>query len=279
MTAIGYSKRTHSGKSPALQLSRLTVILLLSTSVFITGCQSIASVAKGGPQASAEELYRDAKRSLRNGNFVEAVETFETLGALYPFGNFTQQAQLDVAYAYFKQDEYNNAISTADRFIKLYPRSNSIDYAYFIKGLANYTRGSSPLERIFPRDLAKVNQSWLRSSFADFDTLVTRFPASIYVPDALERMSYLQDSMARHELETAQYYFGRGAMVATVNRIKFMLEHYEESRHTGNGLALMARAYQTLGHEDLKRDTLRVLALNNPEHPALENFDELKISE
>ena len=224
-------------------------------------------------------MYRDAKRSLGSGNFVEAVETFETLGALYPFGNFTQQAQLDVAYAYFKQDEYNNAISTADRFIKLYPRSNSIDYAYYIKGLSNYTRGSSPLERLFPRDLAKVNQSWLRSSFADFDTLVTRFPESVYVPDAVERMNYLQDSMARHELATAEYYFGRGAMVATVNRIKYMLEHYEESRHTGAGLALMAQAYQTLGHEDLKRDTLRVLALNNPDHPALENFDELKISE
>jgi len=247
---------------------RAAIIVTLSVMILITGCRNLNPDAPVN-QPSAEALYKDAKRSLASGNFVEAVETFETLGALYPFGNYTQQAQLDVAYAYFKQDEYNNAISTADRFIKLYPRSPSIDYAYYIKGLANYTRGSSPLERLFPRDLTKVNQSWLRSSFADFDTLATRFPDSSYVPDSIERMNFLRNEMARHELVTAQYYYGRGAMVATISRIKYMLEHFEESVHTANGLALMAKAYGTLGQEDLQNDTLRVLALNDPQHPAV----------
>lgn len=247
---------------------RITIIVTLSVLMLITGCRSLSPDAEVN-QPSAEALYRDAKRDLAGGNFVEAVETFETLGALYPFGNYTQQAQLDVAYAYYKQDEYNNSISTADRFIKLYPRSPSIDYAYYIKGLANYTRGGSPLERLFPRDFAKVNQGWLRSSFADFDTLVTRFPDSVYVPDSIERMSFLRNEMARHELVTAQYYYGRGAMVATVSRIKYMLEHFEESVHSADGLALMARAYGVLGQDDLQSDTLRVLALNDPKHPAI----------
>jgi len=158
-----------------LQNLKLPALLLFALSMVpVTGCTLIEREIDD--KSTAEELYRSAKRDLRNGNFLTAVETFETLGARFPFGNFTQQAQLDLAYAYHRQDEHDNAISTADRFIKLYPRSRSIDYAYYIKGLANFSRGGSALERLFPRDLAKVDQAWLRASYAEFDTLVKRYP-------------------------------------------------------------------------------------------------------
>lgn len=240
----------------------VTLILLIGV-----GC---ASNEPPRPQnQGAEQLYREAKSRLDSGDFLGAVEAFEALGARYPFGNYTQQAQLDVAYAYLKQDEFDNAISSADRFIKLYPRSDNIDYAWYMKGLANFSRGGSTLERLFPRDMAKVDQAWLRASFADFDTLVSRFPNSVYTPDAIERMKFLHNEMARHELLTAQYYFKRGAMVATINRVQYLLNHFEGSEHVGNSLALMASAYAAMGQVDLQQDTLRVLALNEPKHPAL----------
>ena len=138
-----------------------------------------------------------------------------------------------------------------------------------MKGLAHYSRGGSPLERLFPRDMARVNQNWLRSAFAEFDTLVRRFPESEYVPDALERMAFLKDEMARHELLTARFYYERGAMIAAVNRVTWLLEHFDGSSHVPNALALLASAYEALGQEDLRADTLRVLAETDPEHPAL----------
>ena len=128
------------------------------------------------------------------------------------------------------------------------------------------------MERIFPRDLAKVNQNWLRSAFAEFDTLVRRFPDSEYAPDALARMVYLKDEMARHELITAQFYYDRGAMVAVVNRVNYLLEHFDGSKHVPNALALMASAYESLGQPDREQDTLRVLALTDPDHPAIEGL-------
>ena len=140
-----------------------------------------------------------------------------------------------------------------------------------MKGLSNFSRGASTLERLFPRDLSRVNQAWLRAAFADFDTLINRFPDSTYVEDAAERMRFLHNEMARHELITAQFYYKRGAMVAALNRIRYMLEHFEGSTHTGNGLALMASAYQSLGQQDLQQDTLRILAANEPAHPAVAN--------
>ena len=240
-----------------------TAITLAS---LISSCASIDQPLN--ETSSAEDLYTSAKRSLRQGDFLTAVSTFELLGARYPFGNYTQQAQLDISYAYLKQDEYDNAIASADRFIKLYPRSEQIDYAYYIKGLANYSRGGSPMERIFPRDIAKVNQNWPRAAYADFDSLIRRFPESQYAPDALERMAYLRDKMAEHELITARFYYNRAAMVASINRVTYLLEHFNGSQHVPDALALMARAYESLGQDDLQADTLRVLAATDPEHPA-----------
>jgi len=199
---------------------------------------------------SAEGIYNQAKSALNQGDFLTAIDIFETLGARYPFGTFTQQAQLDVAYAYLKQDDFDSAISTADRFIKLYPRSEQIDYAYYIKGVSHFSRGGSALERIFPRDMSAVNQNWLRSAFAEFDTLVRRFPDSQYSGDARER----------------------GAMVAVVNRVNSLLTQFDGSKHVPNALALMANAYQSLGQADLQSDTLRVLSLTDPGHPALKGL-------
>ena len=264
---LGYNHLMIKNFNRVLAVSVLSVLLL-------SGCQASRSVLPPGVQ-SAEDIYNRAKRALNQGDFLTAIDTFEVLGARYPFGTYTQQAQLDIAYAYLKQDDFDGAIDAADRFIKLYPRSENIDYAYYIKGVSHFARGGSALERVFPRDMAKVNQAWLRSAFAEFDTLVRRFPESEYAPDALERMVFLKDEMARHELITAQFYYQRGAMVAVINRVNYLLEHFDGSQHVPNALALMANAYESLGQSELRDDTLRVLALTAPQHPAVDGFSGL----
>ena len=91
------------------------------------------------------------------------------------------------------------------------------------------------------------------------------------MPDALERMEFLRNEMARHELTTAKFYYQRGAMVATINRVNYLLEHFDGSKHVPNALALMASAYGSLGQAELQQDTLRTLAQTEPKHPALSN--------
>jgi len=262
--ATGRFSGIHGGHNHVL----LKIALLLSVLLSV----ACSSTPQARPTTgSAESLYNSAKLALNQGDFLTAIATFETLGARFPFGTYTQQAQLDIAYAYFRQDEYDNAVAAADRFIKLYPRSENIDYAYYIKGVSHYSRGGSAMERIFPRDLARVNQNWLRSAFAEFDNLVRRFPDSEYSADAVARMRHLRNEMARHELITAEFYFQRGAMVAVVNRVTHILEHFDGARHIPNALALLARAYDVLGQDDLRADTLRVLSLTEPDHPALKS--------
>jgi outer membrane protein assembly factor BamD len=246
-------------------------VLAIAGLAFLVGCAT-DGVEEYDPTRdwSAEKLYREAKRKLERREYLSAVEYFETLESRYPFGEYTQQAQLDIAYAYMQQDEFENAISAADQFIKLHPRHKAVDYAYYIKGLCNFSRGQSTMERLFPRDMSRVDQSWLKSAFADFDTLIRRYPNSTYVADAKQRMVYLRDQMAHHELLTGEFYYGRGAMVAAVNRAKYLIEHYDRTPYTADALALMAKAYTAMGKSQLAQETLDILALNNPDHDALQ---------
>jgi len=245
------------------------VCILCSFSV--TGCAGLGLNNGDGSAnlGTPESLYGAAKRALDRGDYLTAIDGFEALGAQFPFGTFTQRAQLEVTFAYFKENEYDNAIAAANRYIKLYPRDASVDYALYMKGLANYSRGGSIGERVFPRNLAQVDQNWLRTSYVEFDTLVRRYPESEYTTDAIERMAFLRDSMAQHELTTARYYYERGAMVASVNRVTYILEQFKESKHVPNALALMASAQRSLGQDELAKDTLRVLSETDPTHPAL----------
>lgn len=255
-------------------MRRLLALVLLLAALLIAGCASDGEKEYDPTRDwSAEKLYNEAKGKLERREYLTAIEHFETLESRYPFGEYTQQAQLDIAYAYLQQDEFDNAIASADQFIKLHPRHEAVSYAYYIKGLSNFSRGQSTMERLFPRDLSRVDQTWLRAAFADFDTLIRRFPSSKYVPDAKQRMVYLRNEMAHHELINAEYYYSRGAMVAAVNRAKYLIEHFDKTPHTSAALAVMAKAYTAMGKNELAQEALAVLALNDPEHEALKTSD------
>ena len=106
---------------------------------------------------------------------------------------------------------------------------------------------------------SKIDQDMLHASFREFDTLVRKYPDSAYAEDARRRMVYLRNKMAEHEYATARYYFRRGAVAGTINRVKFLLENYDGAPIVPDALALMVRAYLSLDLTELADDTLELL--------------------
>jgi len=210
-------------------------------------------------------LFQKARNSLNKGQFDTAVLQYENLEATYPFGDHAAQARLDVAYAYYQQGELDNATATLDRYLKLYPQSEQSDYAFYLKGLVNYSRGKSLFESLVPRKMDQLDQAWLRAALADFATLERKFPQSEFIEDATEKRLQLIDHMARHELNTAKYYFSRSAMVATINRINFMLEQYPDSSVGAEGLVLLSRAHRALGNQKSADEASALLRKRHPD--------------
>ena len=104
---------------------------------------------------SANKLYTTAKQELDSANFERAVQLYEKLEARYPYGAYAQQAQLEIAYAYYKDNEPVSAVAACDRFIKLHPNHASVDYAYYLKGLANFIEDQSLLASLGNQDMSE----------------------------------------------------------------------------------------------------------------------------
>lgn len=216
---------------------------------------------EGTPPA---KLYEDAKDSMDSGNFEEAIRKYELLESRFPYGSYAQQAQLDIAYAYYRQPDIASAIAACDRFIKQYPNHPNVDYAYYLKGLANFNADAGGILALVDEDLAERDQKAARDSFNIFRDLITRFPESRYVPDARAKMEHLVNAMARHEVLVANYYMKRRAPVAAANRAKQVVLNYPNSASLEEALSIMVRAYDQLGLVTLRDDARRVLEKSFP---------------
>lgn len=211
---------------------------------------------------SVEKFYKEARSELSKENYLTAIEYYETLESRFPFGKYATQAQIDVAYAYFKFNEPDSAITALDRFIKLHPRDPSVDYAYYLKGLVNFERGGTILDSLAERDMSSFDRNLILTAYNDFKLLLQRFPASRYAVDGRKRMIYLRDELAKADYRVASYYALHEAWVAVANRTRFILHNYQGSSVIRSTLDLQLQAYQQLGMEELERDTQRIIELN-----------------
>ena len=240
---------------------RLCAVLLV---VFLAACGKTRTDA--ADVMPVDELYNTAKRSLDNGNNGRAIQMYKRLIARFPFGKYNEQSQLELAYAQYKDKKFEDGLSTINRFIKLYPTHQRIDYAYYLRGLINFNRESGLISRYLTGDITRHDLSYARQSFQDFGELIKRFPDSQYADDARQRMIYLRDGLAQYELNVADFYFRRQAYVAAINRAKTIIDEYQQTKQCGDALAIMTEGYARLGQEQLSEDAKRVLKQNYPDH-------------
>ena len=215
----------------------------------------------------AKKFHDNARTAMDAENYQKAIKLYETLEARYPFGNYAAQTQLDVAYAYFKNDDSEAAIAAANRFIKIHPRDPSVDYAYYLKGLVNFNRGIGFVDRFLPTDTSQRNPSNAQEAYDNFDELVRRFPDSKYVPDAKQRMLALRNNLAMYEVHVARFYLKRKAYIAAANRGGYVIKEYQRTPAVPYALQVMQEAYTKLGLVDLAADAQRVYEQNYPEGP------------
>ena len=238
----------------------------VAATLLLNGCSWLAKDDTDQEQWSARRFYDEGKAQLNRNNNEEAIKLFEALEARFPYGRYAEQAQLQIAYAYYKSGETDAAIDAADRFIRLHPTHPAVDYAYYLKGLAHFSTKRGWLDRFGGElDFSDRDPSAARAAFDSFQQLHARFPQSRYAADARDRMRYLLNALARHDLRVARFYYDRGAFVATVNRAKYVVEHYQTTPAVEDALGLMALTYQQMNLDGLANDTLRVLRKNFPE--------------
>lgn len=214
---------------------------------------------------SPDRIYSAAQEELEGRNYQKAIALYEKLESRYPYGRLAQQAQIEIAYAYWKDGEPAQALAACDRFIRLHPDHPNVDYAYYLKGRINFNEDMGLLGYLTEKDMTERDPRAAQEAFDAFKELTRRFPESRYAPDAHARMAYLVNALAAAEVNVAEYYLRRGAYVAAVNRAQYALINYPQTPAVQRALKVMVVAYNVMGLAELSDDARRTLDANFPE--------------
>ncbi len=245
-------------------------VLMLCMSLLLSSCTLMSMFGSKDDSSnddeydgwSAQEFYEEGKNKLTEGNYEKAVKLYEKLEARYPFDKLATQAQMEVAYAYYKKNEPDSALAAIDRFIKLNPAHPRVDYAYYLRGLVNYNKGRTFIDRFLPTDSSQRDPGSAREGMRDFNELIRRFPNSKYTEDAKLRVTSMRNNLAMYEYNVADFYMRRRGYVAAARRCNDLLEKYPNTQAIPKALKTMEDAYRKLELDDLANDAARVYALN-----------------
>ena len=238
----------------------LAVFLVL----LLCGCSLLPEVKDETASWTADKLYSEARDAIADGDYTNAIKYLEKLDARFPYGRYAQQAQIELAYVYYKDDDQTSSLAACDRFIKLHPNHPNVDYIYYLKGIVNFNEDLGLLGKLSGQDQSERDPKAARDSFDSFKELVTRFPNSKYTPDAIARMKYLVNALASHEVHVARYYMRRGGYLAAANRAQYALVHYPQAPADEEALFILVKAYDALGLTKLRDDADRVMHENFP---------------
>lgn len=241
--------------------SKILVFLIVIMNLTLVACSSAPK-----KESTEQELYEDAKRAIKIRSFQQATIALEELESRFPFGKYAEQAQLDLIYARYSGLDLEGSKLAADRFIRLHPQSHSVDYAYYVRGIANYYLDAGVASQYFPIvNVSSRDPGHMRLSFKDFSELLMRFPESPYASDAQQRMIDIRNRLAAYELHAARYYIKRQAYVAAANRAASVVKGFPASPVMEEALNMMVSVYTKLGLDSQKEDALSVLNLNFPQ--------------
>ena len=247
---------------------KITILALsLGVASAFVGCSSNPSkkdVVDKGPQSSEQVYFEKAQKSLERNQYTDAVKSLEALDTYYPTGQYTQQAQLELLYAKFKQKDYEGTIALAERFIRLNPQHPNVDYAYYVRGVANMEMNYDSLIRYTSLQQSHRDVSYIKVAYQNFVDLIRRFPSSQYSVDAAQRMKYIGQELAESEMNAARFNIQRKAWLAAAERAQWVIEHYPQTPQTPEALATLAYSYQKLGDTATSQQYVDILKLNYP---------------
>lgn len=251
------------------KIRRILLASLFCLATLLSACSSEAvhDSYSAYRNQTAAQLYQSAKKEIKGGHYNQAVKHLEALNALYPFGAYAEPGMVNLIYAYYKNDDNEEALATADRYLRIYPRGNYSDYVYYMKGVVSFGEGFSWLQRKAGINPAPRDISNLRQAYLSFNEVVRYYPQSGYAADSLARMLYIRNLFAEKEVGIASFYYDRKAYVAASNRASNVVQHYNGSPYVIPALAIMIKSYRQLGLTHMANNTTRILAASYPTSP------------
>ena len=239
-----------------LKFSRAALLLACACAVPLAGCATGKSKSDTAYVArDVSSLYGAAQRSMDSGNYEQAAKLFDEVERQHPYSVWARHAQVMSAFNYYLAQKYNDAISSAQRFLTIHPGSDEAPYAQYIVAMSYYQQIT---------DISR-DQSVTQQANEAFGELVRRYPESRYAADARLKMDLIRDHLAGKDMEIGRYYQRAGQWLAATYRFRNVVDNFQTSSHAPEALERLVECYLALGIPDEAWKAAAVLGKNYPE--------------
>ena len=235
----------------ARALRALTSAAAVAAALWLGACSSEPEPYIERP---VEDIYNNALNLLEAGNYAEAAKEFDEVERQHPYSQWASRAQVMAAFAYYQNNNYDEAILTADRYIQLHPGNKDAAYAYYLIGQSYYEQISD----------VKRDQRMTQLAQNAFMEVLRLYPDSEYGRDAKLKVELTQDHLAGKEMDIGRWYQGREEYVGAINRFHKVLLDYQTTSHVPEALLRMVECYLALGVVKEAQIAAAVLGYNVP---------------
>ena len=198
------------------------------------------------------EAYKEGKVSLEQGDVLYAARKFNEAEILYPQSDWASRSALMAAYSYYIQDYYIDAEAELLRFIKVYPKSINLDYAYYLLAVTYF-------EQIVDE---KKDLKSIINAKNYFNIVIKNYPNTNYALDAEFKLDLIRDTLASKEMYLGRYYFEKKKWIASINRFKTVIEEYDTTIYVEEALHRLVEVHYTIGLTEEAQKYAKTLGYN-----------------
>lgn len=240
----------------APHLKRFLALAVLAAPLALSACSSKDEFDELAlNDTPAEVLFNEGLALRAQGKLRDSTAKFEELDKLYPYSEYSKKSLVNLAYLNYTRGKYTETVTSANRFVTLYPGDPDSAYMLYLVGQSYY--------RQMP-DITRDQATTERAASA-YGELIQRFPESEYVPDAQRKLLIVQDQLGGKEMQVGRYYLERRNYVAAVNRFKTVVNNYQTTRHVEEALFRLTEAYYALGVISEAQTAAAILGHNFPD--------------
>ena len=236
-------------------MKSISHILLVGLVIFLTSCakeKEASIINEVDIRLQMIALYEEGYEELLKGDILFAAKKFNEAEILFPQSQWAPKSALMAAYAYYSQDYYGDAIAELNRFIKVYPLHENIDYAYYLLGISHY-------EQIV--DEKKDLQSIVNAQ-SYFDIILNKFPNTEYAIDAEFKIDLINDILASKEIYLGRYYLEKKKWIPAINRFRTVIDDFETTIYTEEALYRLVEVYYIIGMKNEAEKYAKLLGYN-----------------
>jgi outer membrane protein assembly factor BamD len=201
------------------------------------------------------QLYDEGLAGLQKRDYDLAAKKFSALEKQDPYSQWQRKALLMTAFSQYKDGKYNDAIGTAQRYIKLFVKAPDLDYAYYIQAMSYYNQ--------IP-DITR-DQDRAEKASKVFAELIEKFPKSEYAEDARYKLQVTRDQLAGRDMMVGRFYLQHRNFPGAISRFREVLAKYQTTRHAEEALMRLTEAYLALGIVNEAQTAAAVLGHNFPD--------------